>query len=791
MKASRTWLEAFLRRPLDAREMAEHLGMLGAPVDAIESVGAELAAFVVAEVTDVRPHPDADKLRLTTVDDGSGTPRTVVCGAPNVSAGHKYPCARLGTTMPDGLVIERRKIRGHASEGMLCSARELGLGTDHDGIYTLDTDAAPGTPLLEVLALGDDRLEIDVTPNRADLLGHKGIARELAIAYAAPFRLPAIPGEADLDLPAPARYADEAMVGGVRLAIVDRAGCGRFLAAVIRGVRVGPSPDWLVERLESVGSRSINNIVDVTNYVMLELNQPMHAYDAATLAGPAVMARAARSGGEALVTLDGVTRTVPEGTLVIADAERAIGIAGVMGGEATEVGEGTTDVFLECAWFDPRRIRASRRALNLPTDASQRFERGTDRWGAVDAFRRAVRMIVTVAGGTVDGTTVDCFPAPVHPPRIFLRPSRVAQVLGVELSWTEIERCLVAIGATVVSKPDDGRIAVDVPGWRPDLVAEIDLVEEIARVHGYQNIPTELRPFRPGLRPDDAGWEAAERVRTGLAAMGMREVMTMSMRRDLTATGPAILNPVSAELSHLRSALIPALIEQVEHNWAAHTRDVRLFEVGTTFRARAGARPDEALHAAFVLTGARQPGHWRDGEAAAHDRWDARWAFERLVALADPTAAVQVEGDRWVAVRGDGTPIGWCDELEADSPPWAAPLFGGEMRVAVAASEPPRFVPLPHHPAVARDLALLLGAGRTVAEVVALLETRGGKLALESVAVVDEFRGPGLPDGRRSVALRLVFRATDRTLTDAEVDKAIGRLVSMLERELDVTLRSA
>jgi phenylalanyl-tRNA synthetase beta chain len=791
MKVSRRWLEAFLRRPLDAREIADALGMLGAPVDAIESVGADLAPIVVARVTDVGPHPDADKLRLATVDDGSGTPLHVVCGAPNVTAGHKYPFARLGTTMPGGLVIERRKIRGEVSEGMLCSARELGLGTDHQGIHTLDTDAAPGTPLLDVLPLGDDRLEIDVTPNRPDLLCHKGIARELAIALDAPIRLPTIPGESEVDLPSPARYADEAMVGGVRLAIVDRDGCGRFLGAVIRGVTVGPSPAWLVERLESVGLRAINNVVDVTNHVMLELNQPMHAYDAATLRGPAIIVRAARAGGERLVTLDGVERTAPEGILLIADAERAIGVAGVMGGGDTEVSERTTDVFLECAWFDPRRVRAGRRALNLATDASQRFERGTDRWGAVDAFRRAVRTLVTVAGGTLDGSTVDCFPSPMHPPRIFLRPSRVAQVLGVALAWTEIERCLVAIGATVVSKPDDGRMAVDVPGWRPDLQAEIDLIEEVARVHGYQHIPTELGPYRPGVRPDDPAWGAADRLRGGLAALGLREVMTLAMRSDRGTAGPAILNPLSAAHRHLRDALLPALVEQVEVNWSAHTRDVRLFELGTVFGAVAGERPVESLHAAFVLSGRRQPGHWTDRDAPDCDRWDARWTFERLVALADPTAAVQVEGDRWVARAASGTTIGWCGELDADAPPWAAALFGAEMRVATETGEGHRpFVPPPQHPAAARDLALLLGPDRTVAQVRTLLETRGSKQFLESVSVVDEFRGGGLPDDRRSVAFRLVFRATDRTLTDADVDKAIGRLVSMLERELDVTLRA-
>jgi phenylalanyl-tRNA synthetase beta chain len=432
MNISRRWLEAFLRQPIDAREAASTLGMLGAPVDAIEPLAEHLAPFVVGRVLSVRQHPDADKLRVTTVDDGSGTIWNVVCGAPNVEAGKSYPFARLGTTMPGGLVIERRKLRGEASEGMLCSARELGLGDDHGGLLTLDTDAAPGTPLVEVLGLDDERLVVDVTPNRPDLLGHKGVARELAAAWKLPMRLPAIPDEVDLDVPPPDRFGDEAVVGGIRVAITDRNGCGRFLAATLRGVRVGPSPAWLRERLEACGLSSINNVVDVTNYVMLELNQPMHAYDAATLRGPAIVVRPARV-GETLVTLDGTTRNVPEGALLIADAERAIGVAGVMGGLDTEVTDATTDLLLECAWFAPSRVRAAKRALNLSTDASHRFERGTDRWGAVDAFRRAIRLLVTVAGGTLEAA-VDLHPAPTHPPR-------TCAARAWRRSWASSSRC--------------------------------------------------------------------------------------------------------------------------------------------------------------------------------------------------------------------------------------------------------------------------------------------------------------------------------------------------------------
>lgn len=791
MKISRRWLEAFLRRPLDAHDVASRLAMLGAPVDAIEPLGANLSAFVVATVTDVRPHPNADKLRVTTVDDGSGTLFSVVCGAPNVVAGRKYPFARLGTTMPGGMVIERRKLRGEVSEGMLCSARELGLGEEHDGLLTLDTDAAPGTPMTEVLEDGDERLEVDVTPNRPDLLGHKGVARELATSYGIAYRLPEIPGFADVDLPTPTRHGDEARVGGVRLAVADADGCGRFLAAVIRGVTVGPSPDWLRARLESVGSRSINNVVDATNYILFELNQPTHAYDLAKLHGPAVIVRPAHS-GESLRTLDGVTRNVPEGTLAIADAEGIIGLAGVMGGEASEVTATTTDVFLECAWFDPSRVRKGRRAAGLSTDASQRFERGTDRWGAVEAFRRCVRLIITVAGGTVDGDTVDCTPVPAFPPRIFLRPARVRQVLGLELPWAALEQHLVAIGATVVSKPNDERIAVDVPGWRPDIVGEIDLIEEIARLHGYDRIPDELQPFRPAERLDDAGWGVAAQLRLGLAAAGLSEVMTLPMVASSEPDAPRLLNPLSAEHGTLRTALVPALLRQVEANWAAHVADIRLFEVGTVFTSQGREAPIERLHAAFAVTGGRAPAHWTTaGKPVPFDRWDAKALFERLVTLAQPAAAVQVDGGRWIARTAEGLVVGWCDEVAADAPPWATPVFAGEITVATGFPAPPGFHETPSFPTSSRDLALLVPVAQPVETITALVRERGGRYGLESVSIVDEYRGAALPEGKRGVTVRLVFRAADRTLTDTEVEQAVGRLRTSLERELDVTLRSS
>ena len=792
MNLSRRWLEAFLRRPLDPRETAERLAMLGAPVDAVEPVAAELRAVVVGLVEEVRPHPNADRLRLCRVDDGSGERRHVVCGASNVAAGVRYPFARVGTTLPGGLVLERRKIRGEVSEGMLCSARELGLGEDHEGILPLDTDAPPGTPLTEVIEADDDRFVVDVTPNRPDLLCHKGIARELAAADGDALRLPPVPGAPELLLGSPRREGAEAVLDGVRVAIEDAETCPRFTAAVVRGVRVGPSPAWLRRRLEAVGQRSISNVVDATNWVMLELNRPMHAFDLARLRGPAVVVRPARE-GEVLVTLDGERRALGPGMTVVADAAAAQAVGGVMGGRESEVGEATTDLFLECAWWLPSRIRPTRRALGLPTEASYRFERGVDPMNGAEAVRRCVEIILATGGGEVRDGIVDLWPRQSFPPRIFLRPARVAQVLGIEVPWARIEQYLVRLGCTVVSKPEDGRLAVDVPGWRPDLQAEVDLVEEVARLHGYEAFPDELRPFRVGIRPDDPAELADDRVRDGLVAQGLREARMLPL--GAAGAGPVpVLNPLSADHAALRGALLPGLVAAAERNWAAHVRDIRLFEVGTAFAPGDGDRPAEERRVAGVVTGGREPGHWTaSGRAPDADLWDLRGLFEAAVALAQPGGAVQVDGeapDRWVAVRPDGSPAGWAGALPADRPPWAAPLYGFEVAIDPAPRGPVSYLPLPETPSAERDVALVLPEGVLAADVAAGLRRGAGRL-LEAIDVVDEYRGAGLPAGARSVAFRLRFRAAGRTLRDAEVEAAVERALAAVREEVPgVSLRA-
>jgi phenylalanyl-tRNA synthetase beta chain len=795
VNVSRRWLEAFLRRPLEVKDLGEKLAMLGAPADAIVPLNQELAGIVVAVVEDTRPHPNADRLKLCTVNDGTPERRHVVCGATNVVAGGKYPFARVGSALPGGLVIEKRKIRGETSEGMLCSSDELGLGTDHDGLLTLTTDAPPGTPLLEVLTLDDHRLELETTPVRGDLLGHKGVARELAAAYKTMFRLPDVPPDvpsAQLpDVPHPARSASPARCCDVLVSIEPGSACARFTAAVIRGVTVGPSPDWLRQRLEAIGQRSINNVVDATNYVMFELGQPLHAYDFARLAGPSISARKALP-GERLTTLDGVDRVLNPNLTVIADAAGPVGVAGVMGGQGSEVGAETTDLFLECAWFAPAPTRAARRALGLSTEASLRFERGTDLWSVPEALRRCIQVLLITAGGRLDGEPVDCWPEPGSPPRIFLRTARVAQVLGVELPVHVLEQCLVAIGATLVAKPAEQRLAVDVPGWRPDLREEIDLVEEIARIHGFGAFPDELRPFRAGNQTDAPIHVISSEIRRGLVAEGLYEVLLLPLGPAEGGVGVPVLNPLSADHGVLRGHLTPGLVRQVEANWANQVRDVRLFEIGTTFSpGESGGRPIETTRAGVVLTGARSPAHWTDGTRTPEcDIWDLKGLFERTVSLAIPGATVQVEGTGWVARNSSGREVGRAGPLAADAPPWAAPLFGLEVEIDPSPRPAPRFRPLPATPAAIRDLALLVPDATAMDTVLKAVREAAGGL-LESVRILDEYRGKELPPGRRSVAIRVILRGRDRTLRDSDVEAVVQRILSKLGQSLDVTLRTS
>jgi phenylalanyl-tRNA synthetase beta chain len=789
MIVSRRWLEALLGKRLEGREIADRLASQVAPVDGVVPIHQDLRDVLVARVLEVKQHPNADRLSLCMVDAG-GAPLEVVCGAPNVQAGKAYPFAPVGATLPGGLKLERRKIRGVESNGMLCSAKELGLGVDHQGILQLDTDAAPGTPFLDAIPIADEQIVIDVSANRPDLLCHKGVARELAVAFGGTVKLPEIVGGHGGQY-RPPRPSDRptAVVDGVEVRLEDAEGAPRYMIAVIRGVKVGPSPAWLSTRLQSIGQRSINNIVDATNYILFEVNQPLHAFDLAKLRGPAVVVRRAKP-NEQIVTLDGVTRKLTPDMTVICDAERPTIVAGVMGSAESEVADSTTDIVLEAAYFQPTRIRRTRRALGLSSESSYRFERGLDMLAMPDALGRAIDLIRAVAGGDMREPPIDLWPEPQQPRSVFLREARVSHLLGVPVPRKEIERLLSAVG--FVAAPKDDRIAVQVPGWRPDVTREVDLIEEVARLRGYDTFPDELRPYRPGTVPDAPAELTLRRIREQLVAggSGLLEARTLPLG---PADGPdavAVLNPLSAEEAHLRSRLLPGLVRRVEHNWSVGNRDVRLFEVGTVFRKATGPRPEEELHLAIVLTGARHPAHWTDSINAAKlpdmDIWDLKQHFELAVGLAAPSSDVQpaANGSGWVASVGTAAP------LEADAPKWAAPLFGLEVRITVAPPGAVRYQPLPTQPAVVRDISLVVPTSVTAGALEGVLHRAGGTL-LERLDVLDEYRGAGLPAGTRGVTWRCTFRAPDKTLTERDAVDVLERMLRAAEAELDVHRRQA
>jgi phenylalanyl-tRNA synthetase beta chain len=787
VKASLRWISDLLGAPLEVRDALDRFPMLGVPVDGVEPLHQDLGQVIVAEVLEVAPHPNADRLSLCKVNTGSAIVG-VVCGAKNVTAGRRYPFAAVGTTLPGGLVLERRKIRGEYSEGMLCSARELRLGDDQEGILELDTAAPAGTPFLEAVPVADTRLELDVTPNRPDLLSHVGLARDLGAALGRRVKLPALVDAAAARPPRAARAAGAAgTTDGVRVVIEDAEGCPRYLAAVLRGARVGPSPDWLRRRIEAAGARSISNIVDATNYILLEVGQPLHAFDLAKLAGPAIVVRKARP-GEAIVTLDGVRRALTPAMTVIADQRDAQAVAGVMGGAASEVSAGTTDILLECAYFDPRRTRATRRKLGLATEASHRYERGVDHDALPDHLARALDLLVQVAGGTVAGVPVDVYPSPIPATTIFLRDARVAHLLGVEVPRAEIERVLTVLGCVVSPKGD--RLAVQVPTYRPDLTREVDLIEEVARIVGYERFPDEMRPQRPGVVPDAAAEQLASRLRRTFTSLGLHEAVLSSLGPKHDERCVELANPLSQEEGHLRAALLPGLVRRAEHNWRMREREVRLFEIGTVFLKSKGALPAEEMHVAAVLSGARHPPHWSEPAPPDVDRFDAKLLLEAAVAQARPGAVVVPEGERLVAKDADGRQVGWAGELAADRPAWSAPLCGFELEVLVAAPVPTQLRALPAWPSVAQDVALVLPETLAAAEVETSLRSGAGPM-LESLWPFDEYRGAPLQAGTRSVAWRLVFRAADRTLRDAEVEAAVTGALAEVERRHGVRRREA
>lgn len=798
-----------------AEELARQLSLQAVPVDRLEALGEGLDDVVVARVLRVEEHPNADRLTLCQVDAG-GEPLEVVCGAPNVVEGALYPFIAPGGCLPGGFVIEQRKIRGVVSNGMLCSEVELGIGRDSDGILRLDDGHEVGAPIAQALALPDNRLLLDLTPNRVDLACHVGVARELAPGGVADITLASF-GEAWN--PAWTDGKDSASAAGVKVSIDDDSRCYRYLAGVVRGVRVGPSPDWLKARLRATGARPINNIVDATNYVLLELNQPLHAFDLALVEGQEIRVRAANT-GEALVTLDGTHHDLESTATVIADASKPIALAGVMGGANSEVSDVTTDVLVECAWFDPGHTRSTASQAGVSTDASYRFERGIDERGMGMALQRCVELIVAVAGGTADAAAIRVG-RPEGPPSVVgLRPGQVKRILGLRLSAEQILGLLRPIGFEVVAGSEEGsetELQIRVPSWRSDVQREADLLEEVARCYGYDRFPSESRSFRPSTVPDDPIWGKRETIARFLSARGLLEARGLPMVAASMAREDhiALLHPLSATEAVLRTDLVPPLIERIEHNFARGHRAVRLFEIGTVFRqdskSESGGEGREAyvedLRVGLVITGRRQPEHWSSvGEDA--DFWDLRGLVEQLADLLPGVElrTGQPETDepgfgfgRWlgedrIAMFSGEELVGAAGQVRPDAvdgPPWAGAVFAAEFRLsAVGIGDARRYEKLPTYPSSSRDVALWLPQGVTAAAVEQVIG-KAGSAELVLVRPFDVYEADDVAGGRRSIAWRLVFRATDRTLTDAEIEADVASIVRKLREELDVRVRES
>jgi phenylalanyl-tRNA synthetase beta chain len=842
MKISWNWVRELVKLDgVSVHDAATRLAAAGVAVDAVTPASAGLSGAIVVEVRGKRPHPKADKLTLVDVFDGS-TVTQVVCGAPNVPApaepgqegrGPRVVWARPGARLPSGLELGVREVRGIPSPGMLCAEDELGLSSDHGGILILrPEDELPiGSDFAEGVGLPDYVLDLDITPNRPDLLGHVGVARELAALYAE--------AGARLTLPAPdlLPYLDATPITSAASVVVeDAAGCPRYLAHVATGLRVAKSPVKLRLLLSRLGSRALSNLVDATNLAMLAFGQPLHAFDLDHLRGKKIVVRRARQ-GETLKTLDDVVRQLHTEDVVIADAEQPIAVAGVMGGADSEVRAETTSVLLESAYFAPSSVRRTARRLKMHTEASHRFERGVDPNSLIDqAARYCLGLMLKLGSGRLLSGSIDVYPQSLRQQVIALRPARTSQILGIEVPAPLQADKLTALGLSVDAR-DESTLSVTVPTFRPDLLREIDLIEEIGRTIGYEAVA----PRVPALRmmapkppsPESTRRQNAERARDLCAALGLLEVQLFSMTgpEKLARVGGAVAekrppllleNPLREELSALRTQLLPGLLEALRDNWNRGQSELGLFEVGEVFLPGADPKsplPDERTRVAGVLCGHR-PHFLKPTAGDALDLFDVRGLVEELLRGLGYELVVSAEAvkdksvlDRAVIIRAQ----------RPDEAPWLHPgisgvissaktgellgdfgevhptlrerlsietrVFSFELEVPTQPRAARQYEAPSRFPAVTRDLSFFIARETPAASVCATLLS-GREPLLENVAVLEDYREAGkVKEGCKGLLLGLTYRASDRTLTDEEVQKAHDRLVAHLSASLPITLR--
>ena len=817
MKVPLRWLADYVPITLPVEELAHRLSMAGAEVESIDRTGDWGDLVRVGLVTGVEPHPAADRLRLATVDYGGDAPQTVVCGAPNVAAGQKIAFALEGASLHDAhsgttRKLKRSKIRGVVSAGMVCSELELGLSDEHEGILVLDDAAAVGTPLGEVL--GETVLDITPTPNRPDHFSVLGIAREVAALTGQAVREPEI------------EYAQEGppITQATSVEIADPDLCGRYIATIIRGIRVGPSPEWLQQRLAAAGQRPINNVVDVTNFVMLEMGQPLHAFDYDRLDEGRIVVRRPRP-GEAITLLDGSDHPLGADHLLIADATTGRALAGVMGGADSEVAPETTNVLLEAANFAPDNTRRTAAALKQRTEASLRFEKGLNPELAALASARAMRLLLETGGGIADNGVADAYPAKRPPTRVQLTSERLERIAGVALPTETVRSILSGLGLPTRWKPP-GTYVVETPPWRTDIALPDDVVEEVCRIYGYDNLPSR---GLSGVLPEpslDRPRRVRESIRDALAAAGCSEVITYAATSaaalDAVPAGPGdaptgddalpLLNPMSSQHARMRTSLRPGVLASYAANARGGARAagrLQVFEAGKVFLPRPHDLPRERTDVVLAM-GGTPAASAHDPEPRAADLYDAKALLDAVAAAlrlpfdyegAEPPDGALLPGvsARVAVVQGTGkrrrvTPVGVVGRLDpavAERMGIAGDVFLAELDVdALAACEPEplRIGTLSRYPAVVEDLAIVVEADLPAARVHAVL-TRNR--LVERADLFDIYQGPQVPEGKKSLAYAVTYRSPERTLTDAEIARVRRGIVGQLERELLAAIRES
>src|SRR6266550_2857995 len=775
MKFSVNWLREFVDLPKNPEEIAELLTRAGIETEKIETRGAKIDKVIVSEITASSRHPNADRLTVCEVDDGSSTKRQIVCGATNYKVGDKVPLALPGAKLPNGTEIRNSKLRGVRSEGMLSSPIELGLGEDASGLLILSPDAKIGAPIGDLFP-ADTILDVEITPNRGDLPSHFGLAREIAALSGR--KLKSMPRDANIEI----------KKSGVTIAATRE--CPFFSARKIANVKVRPSPQWLRANIESVGIRSINNVVDVSNFVMLELGQPTHAFDADKLSGE-INVRLARE-GEKFLALDGKTYALTPENLVIADDERAVGIAGVMGGEESGVTESTRNVLLESAYFLPASIRRTARELNLPSDASYRFERDIDPEMILPASTRVTELICEVAGATSAPTVAVAGELPPDPPDVSLRYEGLDQLLGIHIEPATADGILTRFGLTKSDSASHPRWKI--PSYRRDLQREVDLIEEIIRAHGIEKIPSADRSRFTPLSEADRNFDFETKLRRDLIALGLTEARTSSLiaRSELAkATGAIELrNPLSEDHVALRTSLIAGLLGAVARNIRAGAERIALFEIGNTFSPPTG---EQQRKLAIALCGQVTSGtDWRGAKKRQLDFFDLKGALNAVGAFefrrsSQPSFVLMAE----IFYQTDR--IGYGAQLSATTSA-TAPVLVAEIdlaRIAQTKEDAKPFKEIDRYPEVTRDIAMFVGPKVTHAEILAAIASANEPL-LEKVELFDLFMendGKGMPEMKKSLAYSLTYRDKNRTLTSEEVSAVHARIRERLRNDVGAELR--